>query len=99
MAGAVPQLQANFAFTKAYLADQAGGRAGFQGPNCFVDSTLFTSPPPTWLAIDATVDWSAEGMSGRSYRVKRLDHQAAGAIKHTGIRDALEISKSLGIKY
>lgn len=61
----VPQLQANFAFTKAYLAEQAGAKGGLAGPHCFVDMAFFsrTSPAVTlgpriaWchpeLAIDA----------------------------------------------
>lgn len=40
----IPQLQANFAFTKAYRAEQAGSKAGLGGPNCFVDLSVFERP-------------------------------------------------------
>jgi hypothetical protein len=36
----IPQLQANFAFTKAYVAESEGKAGGFAGPNCFVDPCL-----------------------------------------------------------
>src|ERR1035437_5977283 len=36
--GSVPQLQANFAFSKAYLAEEAGTKTGFGGPNCLADA-------------------------------------------------------------
>jgi hypothetical protein len=41
IAGFVPQLQANFAFTKAYLADDAGSRAGLGGARCYIDLSIF----------------------------------------------------------
>jgi hypothetical protein len=55
---AVPQLQANFAFTKAYVAEQSGSRGGLAGPNCFVDLCLFVQPLPDWLDVGPPVLWS-----------------------------------------
>jgi hypothetical protein len=46
----VPQLQANFAFTKAYLADQSGRNGGLPDGNFFVDRSLFDKELPSWLA-------------------------------------------------
>jgi hypothetical protein len=54
----VPQLQANFAFTKAYVAEQSGSRAGLGGANFFVDLSLFPRPLPTWLDIGEVTSWS-----------------------------------------
>ena len=47
---AMPEAQANFAFTKAYLVDASGSRAGFSGNRLFVDTSLF-SRLPDWLSI------------------------------------------------
>src|SRR5260370_24895327 len=37
----VPQLQANFAFTKAYVAESTGSAGGLGGAHVFVDLSLF----------------------------------------------------------
>jgi hypothetical protein len=37
----VPQLQANFAFAKAYVAEQSGSQGGLPGSNFYVDLLLF----------------------------------------------------------
>lgn len=53
----VPQLQANFAFTKAYLAEQAGTSGGFNGARCFVETALFASPIHS-LALEDRIFWT-----------------------------------------
>ena len=40
----VPQLQANFAFTKAYVADLTGKKGGLHGPNFYLDLSLLHRP-------------------------------------------------------
>ena len=52
----VPQLQANFAFTKAYLAEQAGAKGGFAGSQCFVDLAIFKATPE-WVVLSKPFDW------------------------------------------
>ena len=47
----LPQLQANFAFTKAYVAESDGKGGGLVGANCFVDLVLFRDPPPFALGL------------------------------------------------
>jgi hypothetical protein len=37
----IPQLQANFAFTKAYVAESSGTDGGLPGPNFYLDLILF----------------------------------------------------------
>lgn len=53
----IPALQANFAFTKAYLAEQSGRAGGLGGPKCYIDLALFDDPVPSWLDIGAPFDW------------------------------------------
>jgi hypothetical protein len=93
--GAAPELHANFAFTKAYLADQAGSKAGLGGPNCFLDTTLFTDPFPSWLNFRRLVDWSTPGMSGQFGELDALDFDAAGASHQEGVLDAMQLAKRL----
>lgn len=91
----VPELQANFAFTKAYMVDDAGSRAGFGGPNCFVDLSMFADERPAWVEFDEILDWKADGMSGRFGKLRRLDVQAAGRAGHAGILPAFDIAARL----
>ena len=56
----VPQLQANFAFTKAYVADSTGKRSGLSGPNFYLDLSLLRRPLASWPQIDAQVQWKHE---------------------------------------
>ena len=53
----VPQLQANFAFTRAYEAEQSGKAGGFPGPNLFLDTHIFRSGVPPWIRAEPPFVW------------------------------------------
>ncbi|UKK94640.1 AbgT family transporter [Brucella pseudogrignonensis] len=53
----VPQLQANFAFTRAYEAESAGSDGGFPGPNLFLDEAVFASGIPPWIRTGKQNHW------------------------------------------
>lgn len=53
----VPQLQANFAFTRAYEAESAGTAGGFPGPNLFLDEAVFADGLPVWIRAGPSVPW------------------------------------------
>jgi hypothetical protein len=53
----VPQLQANFAFARAYEAEKSGRRGGFEGPGLFLDTTVFRNGVPNWITTGTTVNW------------------------------------------
>lgn len=74
----VPETQANFAFTKAYMADKAGSSAGFSGARVFLDMALISRPDLSWVTFDEIVDWSVPGMNGKFGSIKVLDDTAAG---------------------
>ncbi len=98
--GSIVELQANFAFTKAFLADQAGSRAGLSGPNFYVDSCVFCDDsPPAWIKVEAEIQWATEGMSATFYRVACIDNDAAGASMHKGMRSALDVANRLQIVF
>jgi hypothetical protein len=96
--GGIEELQANFAFTKAFLADQDGSAAGLGGPRCFVDSAIFSSQP-TWLSIGEIVKWSTPGLTGEFFEVKGIDVTAAGKDLYASVRDADQLASFLGIRY
>ena len=59
----VPELQANFAFTKAYLADRGGSAEGLPGPNFYLDLSIFEELILAWLRLHDKTDWQSSGMS------------------------------------
>jgi hypothetical protein len=95
--GLAPELQANFAFTKAYVADSDGSRAGLGGPEFFVDLSLFTVPSPDWLELGRPVAWRNERLQLEATfapirNVPYTRHPAGGPKE---IRDALQVAESL----
>lgn len=93
--GSLPEFQANFAFTRAYLADNDGSSAGLGGPRFFIDLALFQADPPAWLRLDQTVDWSTGGMSARFGVVSLIDRKLASSVKFAGVLDAIEVARRL----
>jgi hypothetical protein len=98
LAGSTVPLQANFAFTKAYLVDQAGASAGFGGPKCFVDNAFFREIPK-WVSVGVSVQWRTEGMRGIFLDLKGINSAWAGKLQHREVRDADEIAAHMGMKY
>ncbi|MFP9471042.1 hypothetical protein ACRQTN_15125 [Pectobacterium brasiliense] len=90
-----PELQGNFALTRAYLADESGSAAGLGGANCFIDLSLFSFPHPSWISFSKTVEWSSRGMSASFGCLESIAHEAASAAQNEGILDAFEIAKTL----
>jgi hypothetical protein len=96
----IPQLQANFAFTKAYVAEQSGTAGGLSGSRCFVDLSLFAQPIPCCFEFEAPVDWMHEklGLKTQFGPLKSLlplnnNEKSYGA--PTGVRDGLEVARHL----
>jgi hypothetical protein len=92
----VPQLQANFAFSKAYVAERSGTRGGLGGANFFVDLAIFDTPTPAWLVTGDAVSWSDEKLHLRASFAPVLAFPRA---KHKGgpigIRDGLQVAQEL----
>lgn len=92
---AAPELQGNFALTRAYLADESGSKAGLGGANCFIDLSLFATPIPEWITFSKTVDWESRGMKAQFGSLTHLDHEAAGRVQSKGVLSAFDIAKTL----
>lgn len=93
----VPPLQANFAFTKAYLAESSGSKGGLGGPNFFVDLAIFGEEVPRWVVKGDTIAWSNDRLKMQGAFIPILDlprwqHRAGGP---TGIKDGLQIAQDL----
>lgn len=90
-----PELQGNFALTKAYLADSSGKAGGFAGPNCFIDLALFDSTPPSWLKLKRTVAWSSRGLATSFGEIEQMDSQTASSSRYAGLKDAFAVARTL----
>jgi hypothetical protein len=93
----VPQLQANFAFTKAYVAESGGSALGLGGGRFFVDLALFERPLPAWLKLGPTMHWSHPRLGLHTDFAPVEDIPAWKHIKGgpIGILDGLQIAQGL----
>ena len=94
----IPQLQANFAFTRSYVADSAGSRSGLGGPNMFVDTAMFEGGiPPKWVNCGVAIPFREERLSIECSFVSVTGLTAPGKIDNRipGLRDGLEIGEAI----
>lgn len=82
----VPQLQANFAFTKAYVAESSGSAGGLPGPNFYVDLALFGNTRPPWLELGPNINWKCDRLNlhatfARLDAVPGTTHTAGGLLE------------------
>ena len=93
----MPQLQANFAFTKAYLAERSGSRGGLPGPNFYADLALLNAADlPSWIEMGEAVDWSQPdlGLSARFAAISKLGTTRDGDSDH-GFSDGITVARAL----
>jgi len=93
----VPQLQANFAFTKAYVAESTGSAGGLQGANFFVDLSIFSKPVPDWIELGPIIEWSHErlGLHSSFAPIQNLPQRRHIEGGPLGILDGLQIAQEL----
>jgi len=87
----VPQLQANFAFAKAYLADREGTKGGFAGPNFFVDANMIPETLPKWFKPENIVQLNIEGLGGKFYQISKIKF-LSGDVENLDLLDAFEVA-------
>jgi hypothetical protein len=92
-----PQLQANFAFTKAYVAEKSGKKGGLPGSNFYIDSAFFAGAAPAWLEAGPSINWSSTSpkMTGRFFRVRNVSLSSEIREEPAGIRNGSEIAQYL----
>ncbi len=93
----VPQLQANFAFTKAYVAESSGSDGGLPGANFYVDLALFGDIRPPWLELGPNIDWECPRLHlkatfAKIEAVANVTHPAGGPQE---ISDGLAVAQLL----
>jgi hypothetical protein len=53
----VPQLQANFAFTRAYTAEQGASVGKLKGSLFYLETRIFKDGIPHWMTADKPINW------------------------------------------
>jgi hypothetical protein len=103
----VPHLQANFAFTKSYIAEQTGTAGGLPGPACYVDGALFDSAvvSSSDMCVGDAINWQSDkyGLAATFHKLeflrtaKQTEIRNAASVHHgpEGFRDALAVAKFL----
>ena len=93
----LPQLQANFAFTKAYLADSSGSKAGLGGPRFFVDDAVFEGEVPTWLLSEDPISWEHAKLKLKAnfIPISAVDIETARIANWCGLRDGLKVAEAI----
>jgi hypothetical protein len=92
----VPQLQANFAFTRAYEAEQSGSEGGFPGPNLFLDVAVFKHGVPPWIISGPSNLWKPKknSLSTSFIAVREIDKVSAD-VAHAAFRTGRELQHLL----
>lgn len=70
--GRIPQLQANFAFTKAIMADEAGSGEGFRVGGCYIDTHLLAEKR-TGLTLGNNQKLVKGGVTGEFAELVEID--------------------------
>lgn len=94
----IPQLQANFAFTRSYLADAGGSRVGLGGPRLFVDTAMFEDGvAPSWVQCGDPIGFTETRLGIDCAFVPVTGLSAPGKVgdRIRGLRDGLEIGDAL----
>ena len=93
----LPQLQANFAFTKAYLADAGGTAAGLGGPRFFVDAAIFDGAVPDWVSAGPPIrfEHAKLGLATEFVPVTGLSTPGGAGQGVPGLRNGLQVAEAI----
>ncbi|SNY51585.1 hypothetical protein SAMN06297129_2170 [Pseudooceanicola antarcticus] len=93
----VPQLQANFAFTKAYVAESSGSGGGLPGSNFYLDTALLLDPTCAWPSGENGIMWrhNTLGLDTEFRRVTNLPKVKNPEGAASEMRTGLEVAQFL----
>lgn len=92
----IPELQSNYAFSKAYIADAGGSRKGLGGPNLFLDSSVFENNEiPKWITTREVITWSDRGLSAKFANVTGIRLGLAKKSRYSGTLNAFDVAKNI----
>ncbi|WP_386684149.1 hypothetical protein [Loktanella sp. R86503] len=93
----VPQLQANFAFTKAYVAESSGSAGGLPGRSFYLDTALLSDPTCEWPSGGDGILWrdnvlGLDTVFRKVVNFPKVKHPEGGASE---LRTGLEVAQFL----
>ncbi len=91
----IQELQANFAFTKAYLAESSGSSGGFEGNHLYIDSNLLDLKKLNWMKWNKVIIWEYPGLCTKFIEYLSMDNKKANAQRGLGIKTTEGIAQSL----
>lgn len=93
----LPQLQANFAFSKSYIAEQSGSKHNLPGPAFYIDGLIFDGKKPDWIEASDVIDWNIPKykLSACFYPVLAVRRPKVPSSQMAGFRDGLSIASIL----
>ena len=94
-ANSVSELQANFAFTKAFLAEESGSKHGVAGNNVYIDMSFFGREDNSLqcIELDAPFLWDAcQGLECLFARVNAFNRESYSLYSKKEILSTKEIS-------
>lgn len=93
----LPQLQANFAFSKAYIAEQSGGKFGLEGPAFYVDNLIFDGAKPDWICANEPIDWEMPKykLEATFHSVREARRPKGSLAEIPGFRDGFGIATQI----
>lgn len=90
----VPQLQSNFAFTKAYAAEASGKAGGIVGSNLYIDSAIFETDVPPWFEFNEKVEWQHPNLNLDAQFLKVNENPITWPnMQDSKVRDGLSVAK------
>lgn len=91
-----PELQHNYAMTKAYLVESSGKAAGISGSRLYVDMALFKDGVPSWIVSQGpVVHWNGRGMGASFTPIGTIDIPAGARDHDQTMRDAYGVASIL----
>tara|TARA_R110002051_G_scaffold57603_2_gene106440 strand:+ start:14500 stop:15348 length:849 start_codon:yes stop_codon:yes gene_type:complete len=93
----IPQLQSNYAFTKAYVAESGGSKKGFTGNKFYLDMALLASPITSDVVVDRTVKWQDQRLqlSGSFGEISNIVDHGSGYMPRGAYRDGVEVAQNI----
>ncbi|MDC7242092.1 MAG: hypothetical protein PQJ50_17190 [Spirochaetales bacterium] len=71
--GVISELQANFAFTRAYLAETGGSEKGFAGRNCFIDERILKNTNILGIDLNSAIYFNERNLNTNFHKINEFN--------------------------
>lgn len=93
----VPQLQANFAFSRAYTAEQGASEGKLEGSRFYLETRVLLEGVPAWMTAGAPIQWKPKAgwLSALATTFVEVRGISAAADREKAIRTGRQMLPSL----